>query len=69
MATEAEIKRALSELDEGQEVIVRMSDGSERAGRVTSTDSDNELQDTDREGIDLDNVDTILIGGELDGPE
>lgn len=69
MATEAEVKRALTQIRPDENVTVRLKDGTEFDGQLVRTDGDKvHLSDNDGD-IALADVESIVTVVESDGPE
>lgn len=73
MATEAEVKRALSEIGSDQEVTVKLKDGTEVTGQLVDTGNEDtyrvEADGQGVSGIKAEDVEGVFTVFESAGPE
>ena len=69
MATEAEVKRALTQIRPDENVVVKLKDGTEIDGHKINTDGDT-LHLADQAGdVAISEVESVIVTIESDGPE
>lgn len=68
MTNPADIQSALSDLEPGDKVLLKLADGREIEGRLAESDAGH-VQLTDSDAVDLDQVEDVLIQVESEGIE
>jgi small nuclear ribonucleoprotein (snRNP)-like protein len=69
MATEADVKRALTQIRPDETVVVKLKDGTEIDGHLVNTDGDTVRLGDEASEIALSDVESVVTVIESDGPE
>lgn len=69
MATEAEVKRALTQIRPDENVVVTLKDGTEIDGQQVNTDGDTVHLGEKAGDVAISEVESVIVTIESDGPE